>query len=369
MATTTLFVFEISFLISRVAVAPPYQEYIFHGTADVSAAVFLDPNHFAVANDESNEIKIYSIEKMDKPSEGVDLSSFLKVDSPFPEADIEAVARADEMIYWITSHGRNKEGKIRASRYRFFATILSKSKEDMPTVKPFGEPCRTLIEQFLSWPEAAFLNLDKSARLQADLSRKEREKLAPKKEGLNIEAMTFLPAHQSLLIGLRNPLYQGEKNNNPKAIAFEVLNPQEILHGLDARFGRIVLWELGGRGLRGMEYDPSEKIFYLLAGPVDEESRCALYIWDGDWEDPPRLVWEWDGKDRFTPEGIAVHPVSGRLWIFSDDGMVEKEVNSPAECREGEILPDGKCPNKFLIDARRKSFRVRIYPPISETSP
>lgn len=41
-------------------------EFTFYGAADISAAVFLDPNHFATANDESNVIRIYSIGKGDR---------------------------------------------------------------------------------------------------------------------------------------------------------------------------------------------------------------------------------------------------------------------------------------------------------------
>ncbi len=341
-----------------------FREMTFHEAADVSAGVFLDPNHFAVANDESNRIKIYSIEKPDKPAGTVDLGGFLRVDSQFPEADIEAAAKTDEVIYWITSHGRNKDGKVRTSRYRFFATTLSKTENNLPTVKPIGEPCSHLMDQFLAWPEAAFLKLDRAVQLQANLSKKEREKLAPKKEGLNIEAMTYLPSRGSLLIGLRNPLYKAAPKSKPKAIAFEVLNPAEIVKGHGAQFGQIILWDLGGRGLRGMEYDPVRRVYYLLAGPADEESTCALYTWDGDFKHSPHPIWEWDRKDRFTPEGIAVHPVSGELWIFSDDGTLEIEVSSPADCLEGEILPNGKCLNKFLTDDLRKTFRVRIYKPL-----
>ena len=337
-------------------------EFTFYGAADISAAVFLDPNHFATANDESNVIRIYSIGKGDKLIAGIDLSEFLAVESRFPEADIEAAARVDETIYWVTSHGRNKDGKVRLSRYRFFATkIRNNPTEGTVSIEPFGNPCKTLIEQLLAYPKAEFLNLEQAVQMGAELSKKEREKLAPKKKGLNMEAMTYLPERGSLLIGLRNPLYKADKKSRKKAIAFELLNPAETAAGQAAKFGEIVLWDLQERGLRGMEYDPSRKVHFILAGPVDEESTCAMYVWDGDFEHCPALAGEWSSEDTFTPEGIAVHPVSGALWIFSDDGTLEKEVRSPAECMEGELLPNGKCPNKFLTDELRKSFRVRVY--------
>ena len=39
-----------------------------------------------------------------------------------PESDLEGAANLADRIYWITSHGRNREGEARESRHRFFAT-------------------------------------------------------------------------------------------------------------------------------------------------------------------------------------------------------------------------------------------------------
>ncbi|MHC5102535.1 MAG: hypothetical protein ACYSOQ_03865, partial [Planctomycetota bacterium] len=61
----------------------------------------------------------------------------------------------------------------------------------------------------------------------------------------------------------------------------------------------------------------------------------------------------------FTPEGIAIEPDTGLLWVFSDDGSLEITVNSPSECMEGKLLPNKRCLNKHLkLDAQKK-FRVR----------
>lgn len=340
------------------------RELTFRGTADVSAAVFVDPNHFAVANDESNLLRIYRVGQTDKPLTALDLNDFLKVDSQFPEADIEAAARVDDTIYWITSHGRNKDGKLRPSRYRFFAVQIQPKSSETETggLVPLGRPCGTLIRQFLTYPEAAKLNLDRAVQFHSDLPKKDREKLAPKRNGLNIEAMTWLPEQKSLLIGLRNPLFKPDKKTPAQAIAFELLNPEEVIEGGPAQFGRILLWDLGNRGLRGMEYDPFRKVHTILAGPIDSETTCALFAWDGDFDHKPALVFEWPRTDPpFTPEGIALHPSGQTLWIFSDDGTLEIPVSSPYECRDGELLKNGKCHNKFLTDDLRKTFRVRVY--------
>ena len=108
-------------------------ELTFYGLADASAAVFLDAKHFVVADDESNILRTYSIDKPKGPVSTLNLDKFLDIDPASPEVDIEAAARVGDRIYWISSHGRNKSGKIRESRYRFFCTEIVPAKHGKKT--------------------------------------------------------------------------------------------------------------------------------------------------------------------------------------------------------------------------------------------
>ena len=108
--------------------APPAAEAItYHGTSDASAATFITEDTFVLADDENNALRIYSTHKPDRPLSSHDMSSFLAVAPDHPEADIEAAAMVGDRIYWITSHGRNRDGKLRPNRYRFFATEIHTS--------------------------------------------------------------------------------------------------------------------------------------------------------------------------------------------------------------------------------------------------
>ncbi|MHC5082382.1 MAG: DUF3616 domain-containing protein, partial [Planctomycetota bacterium] len=98
----------------------------FYGAADASAAVFLDAEHFVMANDETNVLRTYRIDNPKAPVASLDLNEILFVDPASPEVDIEAAARVGDRIYWISSHGRNKSGKIRPNRYRFFCTRIGR---------------------------------------------------------------------------------------------------------------------------------------------------------------------------------------------------------------------------------------------------
>ena len=341
-------------------------ELTFHGTADLSAAVFVDNEHFVVADDESNILRMYRTDDTGKPVSMLDLNAFLQPDPENPEADIEAAARVGNTIYWITSHGRNMNGKMRLSRYRFFATEIkyedTGSNRTFPDLIPIGFPCSTLIDQFLTQAAAAQLDIQSAVQKNRDLSKKEEEKLAPKNMGLNIEAMAVLQESGTLLIGLRNPLFTTAKNGSKKAILFELLNPQDVIEGKVARFGRILFWELGSRGLRSLEYDSYQRRFYLIAGAVDSETTSALFIWDGKEDHFPRKIFEWhESEPALTPEAIAIHPHQRTLWIFSDDGSLEIPVETPTDCQDGELLESGKCPNKYLTNDLEKTFRVQIF--------
>ena len=71
-----------------------------------------------------------------------------------PEADLEGATRIGDDIYWITSHGQNKNGKNRPSRHRLFATaVAQKATTDFAqfvTLKGaeyFFSPCVSFLTQ------------------------------------------------------------------------------------------------------------------------------------------------------------------------------------------------------------------------------
>lgn len=355
-----LYLCGIIFWARTLVIASAVEERIFYGASDASAAVFLDTAHFVVADDECNILRIYTIEKSDKPVSQLDLNSFLNAPADAPEADIEAAARVDNRIYWITSHGRNKDGKLRPGRYRFFCTRIDTASTPPPLI-PEGTPNSTLVWHLLKHPSPVQSVLAEATRLGEDLSKKQRKKLAPKEEGLNIEGLAYYPPNNSLLIGLRNPLYAPDDKTRSRAIVIELKNPAEVVdQQKSAQFGQVLLWDLDGRAVRGMEYSENLKKHFILAGSIDDETTPVLYQWNGDFNSNPEKVCQWPKSDLpFTPEGIAVIPGTNQLWIFSDDGSMEVSINSPSECMDGELLPNGRCLNKHLINSTQKTFRVR----------
>ena len=335
-------------------------EFTFHGTSDASAAVAIDKDRFIVADDENNTLKVYKMEERGSPVYTRELSWFLEADGEHPEADIEGATRIGDRIYWITSHGRNKDGKLRPSRYRFFATSIE-TEGDETKITPVGSPYKRLAHDLLKETWAGKLGLEKATRLYTTkLKGKELKRLAPKKEGLNIEGLCASADGKTLYIGLRNPQRKGLFGGRERSIVVPLLNGADVIEkGAEPKFGEPILWDLDGLGIRSMEYLEYYERYFIIAGPHDEEKRFFLYSWSGKVEEEPVKTGAIEKvEDNFTPEGLFAFEGSGDIWLISDDGSLVVDILSPAECLEGEYLGNNKCLNKHLRDANRKTFRA-----------
>ena len=332
---------------------------VYHGMSDASAAAALRKDLFIVADDENNVLKVYKTNHTSRPISSFDLTSFIAADPDHPEADIEGATIVGDRIYWITSHGRNKDGKMRQNRYRFFATSV-KVENDSVTLTPVGTPCRTLVHETIKSEITQHLQLDSVTRFDAKkLKKKERKNLAPKKDGLNIEGLCATPDGKKLYIGFRNPQYIDRATSKKRAIIVLLHNPQQVIEkGKLPIFGSPILWSLDGLGIRSMEYSHFHKSYFIIAGPQNEAPDFALYRWSGKKEKQPILVKKFPAdQNNFTPEALVVFENSGRLLVLSDDGSIVIDISEPSDCLEGKILRNGKCLNKYLSDQNKKYFR------------
>ncbi len=326
---------------------------VYRGTSDASAAVAVSEDMFIVADDENNILRGYSIDKPDLPVFSYDLTDFLNVESDFPEADIEGATMIGNRIYWITSHGRNEKGKMRPSRYRFFATDIE-IQDSKVSIQPVGTPCKTLIQSMLKDDALRSLGLAEATRLNAkNLSKKDRQKLAPKEKGLNIEALCASADGKVLYIGFRNP------RPNAKALVMPLYNSGDIVEkSAISVLGKPILLDLKNLGIRSMEYSHFHHTYFIIAGPHDESPGCVLYRWSGKDDEQPKFVRSLSTQKDLTPEALVCFPKSERILLLSDDGSLRIKVNVAFECIDGELNDDGTCPNKFLVDPNKKTFRA-----------
>ncbi len=332
--------------------AEPYMVY--RGASDASAAVALGNDLFVLADDENNMLRVYKVNPASQPISSCDLTPFIVDDPKYPEADIEGATIVNGRIYWITSHGRNKDGQMRQNRYSFFATSV-KVEKDGVILAPVGKPCRTLIHEMIKSETTKHLELNSATRFDV----KTHKKLAPKKEGVNIEGLCATPDGKTLYIGFRNPQSFDRATSEKRAIVIPLNNPKQVIeNGAPPIFGLPILWNLDGLGIRSMEYSDFHKSYFIIAGPHDEASGFSLYRWSGQKEEQPVRVNNFPAdKNEFTPEALVVFENSGRLLVLSDDGSIVVNISDASECLKGKILKDGKCLNKYLSEQDKKRFR------------
>jgi hypothetical protein len=320
---------------------PPVHIETYGGMCDASGASFLDADHFIVGNDEDNVLRIYRKDSP-VPVKTLPLDGFIALNryEKNPETDIEASARIGDDIYWMCSHGRNAEGKIRSNRQRLFAVRVKRmaAKTDAETA---GRPYRNLIQDLLGDPKLKGLGLAEAAKPHIKRDRN----LAPKKNGLNIEALSRMPGTRGLLIGFRNPAPGG------KALLIPLLNPEGMIFREEkAAFGDPVLLDLGGFSVRSIEFVESLGAYLIIAGSLKGGDDFSLFTWSGR-EGDRALIFPcetaWMRVEKFTPEAFVVFPETGQLLLISDDGTLPLRAAGA----------DASCPCKQLVKPEDRRFR------------
>ena len=326
---------------------------------DVSAAVAINKDMFIVADDENNVLRVYKVNGPDFPVYQYDLTKFLNIFPEHPEADIEGATMIGNTIYWISSHGRNKDGKMRPNRYRFFATSV-KVENGKISIEPTGIPCNTLIHSLVKTMPARMLRLVEATRFDAsNMTKQERKILAPKIAGLNIEGLCASPDGKIIYIGFRNPRPYNKVSWRAQAIVVGLNNPKQVIErGYPPVFGDPILWDLGELGIRSMEYSHFYKAYFIIAGRHNGGPGFVLYRWSGEKEQPAVLVRKLSfAQSSFGPEALVSFNNSGKFLLLSDDGSLVIKVSNPGECEEGELGADGTCLNKYLSNQNKKAFR------------
>src|SRR3978361_2317647 len=167
--------------------------FAYRGICDASAGISLDADHFAVADDEMNVLRIYRRGQAEQVS-SLHIQKFLGTKEK-KESDLEGAARIGDRIYWISSHGTNSSGEVQDRRRRLFATDIVQGA--VPSLRTVEKPFAELIEKLVAAKRYEKYGLAAAA------------KIAPKEPGgLNIEGLAATP-EGNLLIGFRNPVPAG----------------------------------------------------------------------------------------------------------------------------------------------------------------
>jgi hypothetical protein len=257
-------------------VAPNYQ-----GLCEASAGAYVNADHFLVASDETNVLRLYK-RGASEPVGKVDLQGFIG----FDKSDLEGAAKLGERIYWISSHSFNSKGEDKRKRRVFFATTTR------------------VVDGVLKTE-----GVGKVSDLRDGLAAAAQ---VPKQE-LNVEGLAATPDGK-LLIGLRAPLRNGN------AILVPLENPAEVSAGAQPIWGTSIEVRLEGRGIRSIDLvDGPQPQYVIMAGPKeDSEEAFKLFRWSGRGAATERL-----GNmplEGIKPEGMMQIPMTGKWHLASDDG-------------------------------------------------
>lgn len=284
--------------------APPSASH--PGIANASAVAMLDARHMAVASDESNVLLVYAVDDETPASARLDLSQHAGVYGKSLEIDLEGGARVGDRIYWIGSHGRNKDGKPRPNRQRLMATKVVVD-DGKARLVPEGRPYSNLLNELLADPRYEPLGLRRAAANP------------PEQNGINIEGLGAT-AEGGLLIGFRSPLVDG------KALLVPLLNPAEVVEGGRAKLGDPILVDLGGLGVRDLVW--SGKEHFIIGGGVKGAAKARLFRWAGGKAEEVKGT----GFKHFNPEALTTVGTGSEaeLLVLSDDGNRQKSQAEPA---------------------------------------
>ncbi|MGQ0686570.1 DUF3616 domain-containing protein [Bradyrhizobium sp.] len=282
--------------------APATTEY--KGICEASAGAYVDPEHFLVASDETNVLRLYRRGVVD-PVLKVDFQAFIGHD----KSDLEGAARIEDKVYWISSHSFNSRGEDKMKRRVFFATKTTALGGAINTVG-IGKVVTNLRDGLAA-----------------------AAKVAPK--DLNVEGLAATP-DGGLLIGLRSPL------RGSSAIVVPLKNPAGVIEGADAVWGAALEVQLEGLAIRSMELmsAPGSGYFIMAGSQKDSNDEFRLFKWSGTRPETERL----DGIDLngIKPEGLMQVPGTGKWHLLSDDGDVCSDEGLEPQRRFRSTVIDAK---------------------------
>ncbi|MFM7381833.1 MAG: DUF3616 domain-containing protein, partial [Microcystaceae cyanobacterium] len=130
-----------------------------------------------------------------------------------------------------------------------------------------------------------------------------------------------------------------------KALLVPLKNPLKLMTqtSTKAQFGEPILLDLGGLGVRSIEYWPVIKAYIIIAGEVGGGDHFALYLWSGKPNENPELI-DLTLPTDFRPESVLFYPhLSDRFQLLSDDGTIQRVEGQ--QCKE---IKDSTHPEKYF---------------------
>ena len=285
---------------------------ICRGLANASGAVRVGEHRILVGSDDNNALLLYDARTGGDPIQVFPMSRWLGLSPSDGSVDFEGAARVGDVVYWIGSHARNKNGKSRPERQRLLG--LRVSGEDAGVqLTPVARPVTTLLDSLVTAPALSAFHLGEASRR------------APESPGgLNIEGLSATP-DGGLWIGFRSPVPAG------KALLAPLLNPADVMDGKPARWGNPAQVDLGDeKGVRDLVWTGRD--YFVLGGNAGDGGKTRLFRWAGPGSEA--MAVKVPGLKELNPEALVMFgtPEKPRVLILSDDGnRTSNETRDPTQ--------------------------------------
>ena len=283
---------------------------MFNGVYEPSAVQQLPDGRILIAEDEPNHaFSVLSIDKSGHLVEDEALDTRIITGFKRRLNDLEALARDNEgFIYALTSHSRNRKGQ------------RSPDREHLMRFKIQGGDVLGLT----SYNNLTQV-LESDTKLH-DLIR-ERTKAEVSFEEINIEGMAFDPVKKRLVLGFRDPEF-----NNMALVAF-ISNPKDVFeHNAKPEFDEVAVLDIGGGGIRSLNYDPVLKN-YVIANEVKDENGqkfSQLWTWSGNPTDEPHKISLPNLQHITNVEAVDSITVNGKphMILMGDEGNASQKITA-----------------------------------------
>lgn len=335
-----------------VSLAASPGDYNYTGASDASTAVAVG-SHMLVADDENQNLRLYSRTRSGLAENGFDFTGALAlpdIDGGLPrEVDIEGAASDGETIWWTGSHSNKKDnGAARPNRQRVFATTVTGSGEN--TQLAYAGRYDYLRADLVNWDTGNGHGLGANA---LGLAASAAIGVWPERDdGFNIEGLALAPDADGLYVAFRAPLLPTSART--KALVIHATNLRAVVRNAPAggsqapgsvTFAAPIELDLGGRGIREISRT-SDGQYLIVAGPTTSAtgtppSNFQLYLWSGNAANAPlplnaNLAAVAAAGSVETLVGIA-NPGTNLLTFLSDsgdtvwynDGIIAKDLPEP----------------------------------------
>lgn len=268
---------------SSVATTPT--STVLLGSSDASTAIAVGDGHLLVADDEKRDLRLYDAE-----TSGREVAVFALPDDNSGgkiEMDAEASARKGDTIWWLGSHGKDKDGKVQVGRHTIEATKLTGTGADAKLTKT-GVNYHGLVNDLLAWDQAH----GERFGFRAAVSEVPGSPQVDDMSGLNVEGAEFSPDDSALYVGFRSPISPAVPGG--RALLMTITNLEDLTSGAAtrARFGEPILLDLGGHSIREIRKNAAGEYLILSAqanGATPAQTQ-QLWAWNGDADTQPRRL-------------------------------------------------------------------------------